>query len=79
MHTLTIALQMNSAGAQGRSDDTNSIKGRILRFIPKLLNAGLVPPLSEVTKTGRGFDHPQTAFYLMPARWVSEWKKDADG
>ena len=70
---------MNSAGAQGRSDNTNSIKGRILRFIPKLLNAGLVPPLSEVTKTGRGFDHPQTAFYLMPARWVSEWKKDADG
>ena len=50
-HTLTKALQMNSDGLQERSDNINSIKGRIL-------NASSVPPLCEVTKAGRGFDHP---------------------
>ena len=68
---------MNSTSVQGNNDGTNYIKCQILKFIPRVINTGLIP-LSKVTKTRQGFDPSQMAFYLMLVHWFSKWKNYAN-
>lgn len=65
MFSVTLFQQIQKGVSGARSDDTKSLKGAILDWIPPLKQP-LNPPLSRNVKIDRGFHHERTGSLLCP-------------
>lgn len=62
---------------EARAQDTNTVKYRILTYLPVDPNVESInPPITGREKSKRGWTHPWTARALCPLRYIDEFDKN---
>ena len=65
-------IKIDKAYKGSRSDDTSTLKSRVILFALEDPLEPLVPSLANCAKIMRGFNHPQLCELLLPAEQAEE-------